>query len=175
MHLSRVLVRRTCSSGTIAPSDQASDLVTEVRSEPVNRRRSSGMEAPTALLSVRLPMAAIALWLLASGCSESEPCVDGEPGIQFVIQLPVEAGSPPELGVSYANGQVARFDDQVPSAPWPDPLVIRVRYGDNAVAGPATAIFSARPDPPRNATADFVADPGECVVVDMILAVVAQP
>ena len=130
------------------------------------------LKLPPTVLRAGLPLAVVPVCLLFTACSGTEPCVDGEPGIHFVIHLPIEAIEPAELGVSYNDDAVDRFDDAIPAAPWDDLLELRVAYGTNAVAGPATAVFSARPDPPRQALADFVADPDACTTVELTLALV---
>jgi hypothetical protein len=96
-----------------------------------------------------------------------DPCAGDAPGMRFVIHLEAPEAAPPgELGVTYANGVVERFD-QALGADWPDPLIVCVPYGPDAVDGPASASFSARPEDTEIATATFVVDLARRVEIEL--------
>jgi hypothetical protein len=112
--------------------------------------------------------ALIVMAALLGACGADDPCEGAAPGMRFVIHLPVEAEPPGELSVTYASGDFDRFD-VTQASPWPEPLVLSFAYGPNAVDGPAVAYFTSRPDPYRDARADFDVDLQRCVTAEMTL------
>lgn len=103
---------------------------------------------------------------LCGGCADST-------GMHFIIRTSIEAAAPATLSVTYSNSEFDSYDfNGLEDMSWEDPIIIDVDYGPNAVDGPARARLTCRPDPPRAAATNFVADLSASVTISMNLELV---
>jgi len=95
------------------------------------------------------------------------PCQDDEPGLHFVLHTPVLSVA--ELSTTFSNGQSVSFNSFLASGYLDAGIFeLTVAYPPEASNGPATTIFTTRPDPGWSGSAQVNIDLAHCTEIDLV-------